>query len=79
MTHGAGLQSRHAIEILTSGCNLIERTLDFCELNTFSCLKEQAYSQIVQPEHLSESQETSFHLDVSARGTAAIIYPSFLV
>jgi hypothetical protein len=62
VTHGAGLQSRHATEMLISGCNRIVRILDFWALKTFSLVREHMYSQTAQPEHFSGSHEISFHL-----------------
>ncbi len=79
VTHGAGLQSLQAIDMLTSGCNRIVRILDFWALNTLSFVKEQMYSQTAQPVHLSGSHDTSFHLDVSAFGTAAVSFPPLIL
>jgi hypothetical protein len=76
ITHGAGLQSLQAMDMLISGCNLMERILDFCELKAFSLVREHMYSHTVQPEHLSGSHETIFHLEVSAFGAVANFYSS---
>src|SRR4030065_1367544 len=80
ITHGAGLQSLQEMDMLMSGCNLIVRILDFCELKAFSLVREHMYSHTVHPEHFSGSHETIFHLEASAFGAVAIfIHPTFLV
>src|SRR3990170_8923864 len=71
-THGAGLHSLQAMDMLMSGCNLMVRIRDFCELKAFSLVREHMYSHTVHPEHFSGSHETIFHLEVSAFGAVAI-------
>jgi len=61
VTHGAGLQRRHATDMLMSGCNRMVRILDFWALKAFSLVNEHMYSHTEQPEHFSASHETSFH------------------
>jgi len=81
VTHGAGLQSLQAMEMLISGCNRMVRILDFWALKTLSLVREHMYSHTVQPVHLSGSQETIFHFALSAFGTVfgtvANFYSSF--
>jgi len=72
VTQGAGLQSRQVTDMLISGCRRIVRILDFWALKAFSLVNEHMYSQTAQPVHFSGSQDTNFHLDASAFGTAAI-------
>src|SRR3989337_3127021 len=62
------------LDMLISGCNLIVRILDFCELKAFSLVREHMYSHTVHPEHFSGSHETIFHLEASAFGLLPFLF-----